>query len=56
MYAWAALNTEEIGYYIAIALSHLIKTYPIENIHLIGNLRNPLSRLALFNLMFEIVL
>lgn len=36
LYSWSALNTEEIGNAIATALGQLIKTYPIEKIHLIG--------------------
>lgn len=38
LYSWSAFNTEEIGEIIAESLGHLIKTYPIEKIHLIGKL------------------
>lgn len=37
MYSWSAFNTDAIGEVIAQALEILIKTYPIENIHLIGH-------------------
>lgn len=36
LYSWSAFNTEEIGEIIADSLKHLIQTYPIEKIHLIG--------------------
>lgn len=36
LYTWSAFNTEEIGKVIADSLAYLIKTYPIEKIHLIG--------------------
>lgn len=36
LYSWSAFNTEEIGKVIADSLVYLIKTYPIEKIHLIG--------------------
>lgn len=36
LYSWSAFNTEEIGEIVADSLKHLIKTYPIEKIHLIG--------------------
>lgn len=36
LYSWSALNTEEIGKVMSDSLAHLIKTYPIEKIHLIG--------------------
>lgn len=39
LYSWSAFNTEEIGNVIAESLKHLIKSYPIENIHLIGELK-----------------
>ncbi|XP_039963873.1 phospholipase A1 1 [Bactrocera tryoni] len=37
LYKWAALNTEEIGEYIAKGLRHLIKVVPLKNIHLVGH-------------------
>ncbi|XP_031628400.1 vitellogenin-2-like [Contarinia nasturtii] len=37
LYSWSAFNTEEIGNVIANSLKHLILTYPIEKIHLIGH-------------------
>ncbi|XP_012155506.1 vitellogenin-1 [Ceratitis capitata] len=37
LYKWAALNTEEIGEYIAKGLTHLIKVVPLKNIHLVGH-------------------
>lgn len=36
LYSWSAFNTEEIGNVIAESLKILIRTYPIEKIHLIG--------------------
>lgn len=36
LYSWSALNTEEIGKVISDSLALLIKTYPIEKIHLVG--------------------
>lgn len=39
LYSWSAFNTEEIGNVIAESLKHLIKSYPIEKIHLIGELK-----------------
>lgn len=39
LYSWSAFNTEEIGNVIANSLEILIKSYPIENIHLIGKLK-----------------
>lgn len=39
LYSWSAFNTEEIGSNIAKSLAILIKTYPIDNIHLIGKHR-----------------
>ncbi|XP_054732199.1 vitellogenin-1 [Anastrepha obliqua] len=37
LYKWSALNTEEIGAYIAKGLTHLVKVIPLKNIHLIGH-------------------
>lgn len=37
LYTWSAFNTEAIGKKIGEALVILIRTYPIENIHLIGH-------------------
>lgn len=37
LYSWSAFNTEEIGNVISESLSFLIKTYPIQKIHLIGH-------------------
>jgi len=37
LYTWSAFNTEAIGEIIAEGLEKLIKTYPIEKIHLIGH-------------------
>lgn len=37
LYSWSAFNTEEIGNLISDSLMHLVETYPIENIHLIGH-------------------
>lgn len=37
LYTWSAFNTEEIGKIISESLVHLIKTYPIEKIQLIGH-------------------
>lgn len=37
LYSWSALNTDEIGNAIATSLAHLVETYPVENIHLIGH-------------------
>lgn len=36
LYTWSAFNTEEIGKIIADSLKYLIRSYPIEKIHLIG--------------------
>lgn len=36
LYTWSAFNTEEIGKLIATGLEQLIKDYPIEKIHIIG--------------------
>lgn len=37
MYSWSALNTDDIGNAIATSLKHLVESYPVENIHLIGH-------------------
>ncbi|XP_068143334.1 phospholipase A1 [Drosophila tropicalis] len=37
LYKWSALNTDLIGEYIAVGLTHLIKLTPLKNIHLIGH-------------------
>ncbi|XP_055296585.1 uncharacterized protein LOC129565592 [Sitodiplosis mosellana] len=37
LYSWSAFNTEEIGNVIAESLKHLIQSYPVEKIHLIGH-------------------
>ncbi|XP_055296584.1 vitellogenin-1-like [Sitodiplosis mosellana] len=37
LYTWSAFNTEEIGNIISDSLQHLIRTYPIEKIHLVGH-------------------
>lgn len=37
LYSWSAFNTEEIGNVISDSFKHLVKTYPVEKIHLIGH-------------------
>lgn len=44
LYSWSALNTEEIGKVISDSLALLIKTYPIEKIHLVGKFESCVCR------------
>ncbi|XP_031628396.1 hepatic triacylglycerol lipase-like [Contarinia nasturtii] len=37
LYTWSAFNTEEIGKVISESLEYLVRTYPVQKIHLIGH-------------------
>lgn len=47
LYSWSAFNTEELGDIIAESLKILIRTYPIEKIHLIGESKQYSCKLLL---------
>lgn len=54
LYTWSAFNTEEIGKVVADSLAYLIKTYPIEKIHLIGNSLNSRNKYYVLLCMISI--